>query len=173
MKLEKRVWMEYGQNTTYVQYRLHDEETGNAPVTLRLSPFCLFSDHHRTTQGANDWHFLVENLGNSCRVRAYEGAISFQLIAGLTAQFTSTGVWYWRVLHRRDRERGLPELDDVYQPGIFDVKITPGGGLTLILHPESVLLGKSGFCGPQHKKAATKAPNPPKSPLKRPISLSS
>src|SRR6266853_4629365 len=29
LKLEKRVWMEYGQNTTYVQYRLHDEETGN------------------------------------------------------------------------------------------------------------------------------------------------
>ena len=157
LKLEKRVWMEYGQNTTYVQYRLYDEETSNAPVALRLSPFCLFRDHHRTTQGANDWHFLVENLGNSCRVRAYEGAISFQLIAGLTAQFTSTGVWYWRVLHRRDRERGLPELDDVYQPGIFDVQITPGGCITLVLSAESNLQGKSGFGGPQHEEAVTQA----------------
>ncbi|HKV59719.1 MAG TPA: glycogen debranching enzyme N-terminal domain-containing protein, partial [Ktedonobacteraceae bacterium] len=61
--LEKRVWMEYGQNTTYVQYEMRpilDEEESNATITLHLLPFCLYRDHHSTTQGSHDWHFQVE-----------------------------------------------------------------------------------------------------------------
>src|SRR5712671_799904 len=42
--LEKRIWMEYGQNTTYVQYLVHDQsenELNDATLTLSLYPFCL------------------------------------------------------------------------------------------------------------------------------------
>jgi glycogen debranching enzyme-like protein len=46
LTLQKRVWMEYGQNTTYVQYLLRGTYDGkddpggyaDAPLTLRLSP---------------------------------------------------------------------------------------------------------------------------------------
>src|SRR5205807_2240775 len=99
--LEKRIWMEYGQNTTYVQYILHgtfssDQDDGS-PLTLALAPFCLSRNHHAVTQGSPDWHFLVDNQGNRCRIRAYDGAPSYQLLAGSTASFSSTGLWYWRV----------------------------------------------------------------------------
>ncbi len=158
LKLEKRVWMEYGENTTYVQYVLRASPDGDdsaGPLMLRLSPFCLFRDHHSTTQGSNDWHFLVENQGNSIRVRAYESAIPFQLIAGPSARFTSTGVWYWRVLHRRDRERGLADLDDVYQPGVFNMQIALGERVTLVLSAESGL--QRGFGGPKHEEVVKQA----------------
>ncbi len=158
LKLQKRVWMEYGQNTTYAQYTLrgiYDEETSHAPLTLRLLPFCLYRDYHSTTQGANDWHFLVENEGNSCRIRAYEGAAAFRLIAGPSAQFTTTGYWYWHVLHRRDKERGLPDLEDVYQPGTFLLQITPGERVTLVLSAESDL--QNGFGGSLHEETVMKA----------------
>src|SRR2546425_5902270 len=70
--LQKRVWMEYGQNTTYVQYlllRTLDEELDLAtdptaprvPPILTVSPFCLYRDHHGFTRGTIDWHFQVEN----------------------------------------------------------------------------------------------------------------
>src|SRR5947207_1121498 len=76
LTLEKRVWMEYGQNTTYVQYMLRgafDEEgeKSEQALTLMLFPFCLYRDYHSSTQGSADWHFLIENQGNRCRVRAY------------------------------------------------------------------------------------------------------
>src|SRR5258708_23582685 len=48
LTLEKRVWMEYEQNTTYVQYRLQETLThrnGATSITLSLLPFCLFRDH--------------------------------------------------------------------------------------------------------------------------------
>ncbi|HEV7236327.1 MAG TPA: glycogen debranching enzyme N-terminal domain-containing protein, partial [Ktedonobacteraceae bacterium] len=120
LTLEKRVWMEYGQNTTYVQYRLYgafdDEgEKSTDTLSLTLSPYCLFRDHHSTTQGSHDWHFLVDNQGNRCRVRASDDALPISMIAGPSATFTAQGYWYWHMLHRRDAERGLPDHEDVYR----------------------------------------------------------
>ncbi|MGH2478602.1 MAG: glycogen debranching enzyme N-terminal domain-containing protein, partial [Ktedonobacteraceae bacterium] len=83
LKLEKRIWMEYGENTTYIQYSLHGvagKETPAAPLMLTLWPFCLYRDHHASTQGSLDWNFLVESLGNGCQIRAYEGAHRYRLV---------------------------------------------------------------------------------------------
>ncbi|HJT59335.1 MAG TPA: glycogen debranching enzyme N-terminal domain-containing protein, partial [Ktedonobacteraceae bacterium] len=158
LRLEKRIWMEYGQNTTYVQYMLHDlseNELNDATLNLSLLPFCLYRDHHSTTQGSHDWHFLVEAQGNSCRIRAYEGAQAYRLIAGPTATFASGGDWYWHVLHRRDRERGLPDLDDVYQPGVFRVQMSPGERMTLVLSAEEAIATE--FGGTHHEDAVVEA----------------
>lgn len=158
LRLHKRIWMEYGQNTTYVQYTLHgtpDDELSDTSLTLILSPFCLARDHHATTQGAADWHFLVDDEGNRCRVRAFDGAPIYYLIAGPSAHFARTGLWYWHVLHRRDAERGLPGLDDVYQPGVFRMRIVPGERITLVLSAEEE--AHSEFGGPQHEENVAQA----------------
>jgi predicted glycogen debranching enzyme len=134
LTLEKRIWMEYGQNTTYVQYVIHgmlsDEDS---VVELAVLPFCLSRDHHNTMRGDPGWHFLVENQGNRCRVRASENAPAYQLIARPGATFTPTGLWYWHVFHRREHERGLADQEDLYQPGIFRLRMIPGRHATFVL----------------------------------------
>jgi predicted glycogen debranching enzyme len=144
--------MEYGQNTTYVQYSLRgvvENEHADAPLTLTLSPFCLSRDYHSTTQGASDWHFLVNNQGSRCQVRAFDGAPPSQLIANPSASFTPTGIWYWGIFHRRDSERGLADQEDVYQVGVFRMQIVPGMRTTLVLSAESELSSDLG--GPHHE----------------------
>lgn len=160
LTLEKLVWMEYGQNTTYVQYTLHgalDDESAKSEQALKLTlyPFCLFRDHHSTTQGSPDWHFLVEDQGHACRIRAYTGASAYSLIAGPSVSFTPTGVWYWHVLHRRDSERGLLDHEDVYQPGTFRTQLTPGMRITLVLTAENDL--SADFGGVQHEESVHQA----------------
>ena len=160
LTLEKRVWMEYGQNMTYVQYMLHgafdeDSEKSNHTLTLTLYPFCAYRDHHSATQGSSDWHFLVENEGNRCCVRAYEGAATLTMIAGPAATFTPADVWYWNVQHRRERERGLPDHEDVYQPGYFRMHIAPGMRMTLVLSAETELPGEFGRA--QHEENVAQA----------------
>jgi predicted glycogen debranching enzyme len=59
------------------------------------------------------------------------------------------------VLHRRDRERGLPELDDVYQPGIFRIQISPGERVTLVLSAEDIIQAE--FGGTRHEDAVVDA----------------
>ncbi len=162
LTLRKRVWMEYEQNTTYVQYILYgslNDEAEKVPAssipTLTLYPFCLSRDHHSSTQGSPDWHFLVDNEGNRCRVRAYNDAPTYQIIASPAATFTPTGFWYWRVLHRRETERGLPNLDDVYQPGTFRIPLVPGSRITLVLSAEAEL--PADFGGANHEEFAAQA----------------
>ncbi len=157
LTLEKRIWMEYGQNTTYVQYVLHgtlNSENGEG-LLLTLLPFCLSRDYHSVTQGSQDWHFIVDAQGNRCRVQAYADAPAYSLIAHPSASFSSTGYWYWHVLHRRERERGLNDLEDVYQPGLFRVVLTPGMHMTFVLSSETGLAADLG--GPHHEDAVNLA----------------
>lgn len=159
LTIEKRIWMEYGQNTTYVQYTVHgtlESELPNAQLTLTVIPFCVSRDYHATTKGSGDWHFIVDEQGNRCQIRAFEAAPPYQLIAGPSAAFVNTGVWYWRVAHRRDAERGLAAYEDVYQPGMFDIALSPGMRATFVLSAEPKLPSED-FGGPQHEEAVTQA----------------
>ena len=162
LTLEKRIWMEYGQNTTYVQYILQgslneEGERSEQALTLSLLPFCLSRDYHSTTQGAQDWHFLIDNEGNRYRIRAREDAPPVYIIAGSSASFTPTGYWYWHTFHIRDSERGLPNTEDVYQPGIFRISITPGQHVTLVLSAEAGSDLSTDFGGLQHEEHVTQA----------------
>ncbi len=154
--LEKRVWMEYGQNTTYVQYALTTAPGTNVgPLALTFTPFCVYRSHHATTHGDANWHFLVENRGNRCRIRAYKEAPTCALVLGPPAQFTPTGNWFWGMKHRRDTERGLPDVDDVYQPGTFHIHIKPGERVTVVLSTEAEL--PTEFGSAQHEAAVEQA----------------
>jgi predicted glycogen debranching enzyme len=156
--LEKRIWMEYGQNTTYVQYALSAAPGAvgsDAPLTLTLTPFCLNRNHHSATHGDANWHFLVEDQGNRCRIRAYEEAPAYLVVLGPSAHFTPAGYWFWGVKHRRETERGLPDREDVYQPGTFRIHMIPGERVTIVLSAEPQLQAE--FGSPQHEEAVEKA----------------
>lgn len=162
LTLEKRIWMEYGQNTTYVQYTLHhalledsDKSESDEAVTLTLLPFCLSRDHHDTTQGAPDRRFFVVSQGNRCRIRAFDGAPTCHLVANSSAFFAPAGIWYWGILHRRETERGLADHEDVYQPGKFQMELASGKQITLVISADTAL--STDFGGPQHEEAATQA----------------
>ncbi len=156
--LEKRIWMEYGQNTTYVQYALSAAPgavASEASFALTLTPYCLYRIHHSRTHGDANWHFLVEDQGNRCRISAYDGAPAYFIILGPSAHFTPTGNWYWGVKHRREAERGLPDVEDVYQPGTFRIQMIPGERVTIVLSAEPQL--QTEFGSPQHEAVAEKA----------------
>jgi predicted glycogen debranching enzyme len=139
LTLEKRVWMEHGRNTTYVQYRLGDAPGAPQPVALRLTPFCVTRDYHAHEQGEAGWRFLVTPEPGGCQVRARADAPAFRLNAGPAATFAPTGEWFWHVLHRAERERGLDDTEDVYQPGTLTAPLAPGATLTLALDAEAAL----------------------------------
>src|SRR5260221_222512 len=156
--LEKRIWIEYGQNTTYVQYELSaapGKAASDAPLTLTIAPFCLYRNHHSATHGDANWHFVVEDQGNRCRIRAYEGAPAYSLVLGPSAHFTPTGYWFWGMKHRRETARGLPDREDVYQPGTFRLQWIPGQRVTMVLSADPHWQAEWG--SPQHEAAVEKA----------------
>lgn len=167
LSLEKRIWMEYASNRTYVQYTLKNttidvddnsrEKVADltTTVTLKLFAFCLSRDYHSSTQGSHNWRFLVASQGNRCHIRAFEGAPVYQLVADPSVTFTPVGLWYWHVKHRREEERGLIAQEDVYLPGVFSAQIAPGMTKTLVLSAEADMAAD--FGRPDHEDAVSRA----------------
>ena len=134
--LEKSLWLEHGRQTLFVRYRV---VAAPGRVRLRLEPFVTHRADHAHTHGDPAWRFLVDSQPTHCRVEAFPGATPLWL--GLApGHFVETGLWYWRFLHRRERERGLDDLEDLYTPGVFVIEMEPGEVATLIAttHPEDL-----------------------------------
>jgi len=131
--LEKRLWMEHGQNLTYVQYRFVAAPAHTGAITLDLRPFCLDRDHHGVTRSVPGWRFQVDATPMGCTVRASESAQPYRLLAGPGARFSPNGEWYLNLFHRDEHARGLPNTEDVFVPGRFTQPLAVGATATLVL----------------------------------------
>jgi len=104
--LEKRIWMEFGANTTYVQYRL----VRGSEMQLDLRCFVNYRDFHATTR-AGDWRMRLVRDDDCVRVEAFEGARPFW-IAASRGSFAIEDIWYRDYFLACEAERGLDALDD-------------------------------------------------------------
>jgi len=130
--LEKRIWMEQGANTTYVQYRL---VRGQAPLGLDIKALGNYRDYHATTR-ANGWQMGVEAVPKGIKVTAYDGARPYVLLAD-GAQAEVAHAWHHGFALNAEAARGLDALDDNLHVGTFRATITRGGTLTLVLSTEA------------------------------------
>jgi len=131
-RIEKRVWMEPGANTTYVQYRVL---RARGPVALRLEVLVDYRDYHGTTRG-EAWQMDVAPVLHGLRVSAFEGARPILLLAeGAEARMAHT--WHQRFDLPRERERGLEAVEDHLHAGTFSASLDPGAALTLVLSAEA------------------------------------
>ena len=113
--LEKRVWMQPGANTTYIQYRL-TRATG--PLSLSIKALVNYRDYHATTI-MNEWEPDVTDAplanGSGLRIQMFADATPFYLFsdqATLTPQFD----WYEDLYLPVEELRGQRDVseDHVY-----------------------------------------------------------
>jgi predicted glycogen debranching enzyme len=131
-RLEKRVFMEPGANTTFVRYAL---VRGREPVTLELKVLVNYRDYHGTTRG-DGWQMRVEPIPGGLRVAAFDGAQPFVAVArGGDARAAHT--WYRGFRLAVEEARGLDALEDHLHAGTFRLRLEPGAARTLVLSTEA------------------------------------
>ncbi len=130
-RLEKRIFMEPGANTTYLQYRLL---RGRTPATLELCLLANYRDYHALTRGRG-WQMRVETVPQGLRVTAFDGARACLLLAR-DAEFQPAHAWYEHFWLTVEQERGLDYLDDHLHVGTVRVRLAPGAEWTLVLSAE-------------------------------------
>ncbi|MDH5430211.1 MAG: amylo-alpha-1,6-glucosidase, partial [Nitrospirota bacterium] len=123
-RLEKRVWMEPGENTTYVHYVL---TRGTLPIRLHLRVFVNYRDYHGTTLDnlpefsrtaiRNGWHILP-NGGTPFIVSTSDGVIE------------SAHTWYQNYDLLLERERGLSDREHHLHIGTWYIELNPGEDIT-------------------------------------------
>ncbi len=126
-RLEKRVWMQHGENTTYVQYRYVQ---GSQPLTLRVKAMVNYKDSHSVVQ-EQEWEMATETLPDGVKITAYEGAFPFYLrTTGCT--YEPEREWYRRYYLEVERMRGLDDRTDHMHIGDFVLTMQPGASLGFI-----------------------------------------
>ena len=129
--LEKRVWMEQGKNTTYVQYRLI---RALGVLRLNLKVLVNYRDYHSSTH-AGDWKMIIEPISKGLKVTAFDGAAPL-FIYSEEAHASVTHDWHRNYFLSTEAYRGLDAEEDHLLAGRFELSLEPGESLTIVMSTE-------------------------------------
>ena len=130
--LEKRVWMQQGENTTFVEYTL---VRGNLPLEIEGKILVSYRDFHATTHG-DAWQMNIEPVEKGIRVVAFDGATPF-FLKSASATFEPRHEWYQNFFLPAERERGLDDHEDRLLAAMFRARLVAGERLTLVFSTEA------------------------------------
>jgi len=118
-RLEKSLFLRYGEDTVVVSYRLL---SGSAAV-LEARPLLTDRDPHflGRTDGRFDGKTRVVERG--CRVEGASGGVAMWVSEG---EFQIDPTWYRNQIYSLEEQRGLDKLEDVFSPGVFRLPLAPG-----------------------------------------------
>ncbi len=128
-RLEKRVWMEPGVNTTYVQYTL---ARASRPLTLRLAALVTYRDHHGNVAHSGPFPFQVEPVEHGLRLAALDAPPFFLLSSD--AQGTAQAIPAWQPGYHLavERYRGQKDLESYCHAADFSVTLRAGEAVTIV-----------------------------------------
>ncbi len=139
-QLEKRLWMQHGANTTYVEYRLVQSA---APLELECKILVNYRDFNNLTH-ANGWRMQIDAVPSGLRVTAFDHASPFYLrSAAASAELARVegsppgALWYCNYEMSEERDRGLEDCEDHLYAATFRVKLNPGATASLVFSTDA------------------------------------
>jgi len=112
VKVEKRVYMVDGENTTVIEYTIEGE------ARLEVRPLIAFRDYHATAHENGAINPVVDDRHGVVKLHPYRDLPAMYLVHG-TATVASGHGWYRNFEYERERERGLDFHEDLYNPVTF------------------------------------------------------
>jgi predicted glycogen debranching enzyme len=116
VRIEKRVWMPDGANTTYVRY---SSVGADRPIELELTPLTTFRDHDAPG------HEVDGIPAGPLRILAPGGT------------FAPAGRWFRGFRHREETARGLDDRSDLWAVGEVRLTVSADRPATVIFSAES------------------------------------
>jgi predicted glycogen debranching enzyme len=125
--LEKRICMEQGANTTYIQYTLH---RATQPLTLNLKALVNYRDYHGDTQNKG-WQMEIKPVEQGICVRANPEAIPFYLFSDSANVFPAHN-WYYGFDLAVEKYRGLRDKEDHLHAATLEIALNLGESVTFV-----------------------------------------
>ena len=128
--LEKRIWMQPGANSTYIQYRL---VRATGPLTLEAKAFANYRDYHSTTI-MDDWDTdpVIDPVANGLRLHMTADARPFYLLSD-KAKLIPQLDWYEDFFLSVEEYRGQNDVqEDHLYAALMQVTLRPGESVTVV-----------------------------------------
>jgi predicted glycogen debranching enzyme len=133
-RIEKRLLMPRGQNTTFLHYRV---ASAQAPVTLRLRPWFHMRPHEGVLSEPAVHAYTLRSLGHCCEVESGTELGSIRLaIAGAESRLVLDGGRTRTVEFAIEKERGYDSQEQLWSPGWYEVVLNQGEEAALIASVE-------------------------------------
>ncbi len=126
-RLEKRLWMEPGANTTYLRYTV---SRASAPVELSLRVLINHRSHHHSTQGEG-WSMALDPWPQGLRIQAKDNVQPFYLLSE-TAPVQPAHTWYRGYRLAVEDYRGIHPYDDHLHAATLSPTLGQGQSFTLV-----------------------------------------
>ena len=131
--IEKRIWMQQGENTTYIRYTFY---RGSQPLTLSLKALVNYRDYHSSTHN-DGWQMQIEEIDRGINVTAFANAATLYLLAtqdGDKANFDwqINHTWYENFALSVESYRGLDDIEDRLHAATCSVTLQLGESFTVI-----------------------------------------
>ena len=129
--IEKRIWMQPGENTTYTSYRL---VRASAPLNISIKAIVNHRNHHHTTQSnatGKPWKIQTKAHPRGLKVQAFDGATPFYLLSS-KGQLFPANKWYQHYFLTQEKYRGLQHLDDHFHAATLKTNLAQGDTLTVV-----------------------------------------
>ena len=171
--IEKSITLVHGQDTVIVRYALISN-AGNIPVKLQLQPMLAGRDFHGTIQlNQRPWWTVNAQSDGALALSAPECPVKL-FFTHNADKFSVNACWWYNFTFRVERQRGYPDREDLWTPGVLEYTLTPNTPVGFIASTKSVLWGDhdaliqkekeryqklaTAFAAPEAKKK-TPAPN--------------
>ncbi len=129
--LEKRIWLQHGQNTAYIRY---DFLRGSLPLKFSGKLLINYREHDHNTH-ADNWQMDVQTIDKGLKVTAFEDATPFYLLSQ-DAELSARHVWYRNFYLSLEGRRGFDAMDDHLYGGKLEKVLEPGQSLTIVATAE-------------------------------------
>ena len=117
LKLEKRVFMVHGHNTSVSRWKLLSPVAGGTAFRLELRPLLSFVDyHHLQHESAGDVFDLIANHG-AVEIRSSRDLAPLYVFHN--AALERSGNWYRNFELAIEQERGFDHTADLFQPFVL------------------------------------------------------
>lgn len=137
--LEKRIWMQQGENTTYIRYSFC---RGSQPLSLSVKALVNYRDYHSNTHN-DSWQMQIEAIEpGGISVTAFPHAATLYLLATQEGEKKN---FDWQINHTWcknfalvvENYRGLDDLEDHLHAATCKVTLQPGESFTVVASSQS------------------------------------
>ena len=125
--LEKRIWMQHGENTTYIQYKVTQS---SRPLHLSIKVLLNNRDYHGVTD-IGDISFDIRPVSDGVRVETSNSEMP-SFILGRDMTFEVQNRWYGNYSLSVEGYRGLPDIEAHYYGANASADLGPGDSVTLV-----------------------------------------